>query len=76
MSLAERRKMVDREHTIVVDEAPVCPAGSEPLWSILPAQGGLGALALMPAVDRQYLETPFYGSRRMRVWLGATGGWW
>ena len=26
-------------------------------------------LALMQPMDRQYLETPFYGSRRMKVWL-------
>ena len=30
-------------------------------------------LALMQALDRQYLETPFYGSRRMRVWLAGEG---
>jgi putative transposase len=26
-------------------------------------------LAVMKAIDQQYLATPFYGSRRMRVWL-------
>ena len=30
-------------------------------------------LALMQAMDRQYLETPFLGSRRMRVWLERQG---
>ena len=30
-------------------------------------------LALMQAMDRQYLETPFYGSRRMKVWLERLG---
>ena len=30
-------------------------------------------LALMQAMDRQYLETPFYGSRRMRAWLEQQG---
>ena len=30
-------------------------------------------LFLMQAIDRQYLETPFYGSRRMRAWLGREG---
>ena len=30
-------------------------------------------LALMQAMDRQYLETPFFGSRRMRVWLERQG---
>ena len=26
-------------------------------------------LSLMGEIDRQYLETPFFGSRRMRAWL-------
>jgi putative transposase len=29
------------------------------------------ALELMALIDRQYLRTPFYGSRRMTVWLQA-----
>ena len=32
-------------------------------------------LALMKQIDQQYLVTPFYGSRRMRVWLGRQGRW-
>ena len=27
----------------------------------------------MKEIDRQYLETPFYGSRRMRAWLEREG---
>ncbi len=27
----------------------------------------------MDLMDRQYVKTPFYGSRRMRVWLGGQG---
>ena len=30
-------------------------------------------LELMRVIDRQYLETPFYGSRRMREWLQVQG---
>ena len=30
-------------------------------------------LSLMGEIDRQYLETPFYGSRRMKVWLERQG---
>jgi putative transposase len=30
-------------------------------------------LALMKQIDQQYLSTPFYGSRRMKVWLGRQG---
>jgi len=29
----------------------------------------------MKAIDQQYLATPFYGSRRMRVWLQRQGCW-
>jgi putative transposase len=31
------------------------------------------ALELMALLDRQYLRTPFYGSRRMTVWLQTQG---
>ena len=74
MSLAQRRKMVDQEH---------------PSWSMTRQCALLGVsrssiyyrpkgaseedLALMQAMDRQYLETPFYGSRRMRAWLERQG---
>ena len=30
-------------------------------------------LELMARMDRQYLKTPFYGSRRMKAWLPAEG---
>ena len=30
-------------------------------------------LALMKQIDQQYLATPFYGSRRMKVWLDRQG---
>ena len=30
-------------------------------------------LAVMKAIDHQYLVTPFYGSRRMTVWLNRQG---
>ena len=30
-------------------------------------------LSLMREIDRQYLATPFYGSRRMQVWLERQG---
>ena len=35
-----------------------------------PSLKDLGLIAMM---DRQYLKTPFYGSRRMRVWLRGQG---
>jgi putative transposase len=30
-----------------------------------------GDLELMALMDRRYLKTPFYGSRRIRVWLSG-----
>ena len=30
-------------------------------------------LELMALIDRQYLRTPFYGSRRMTAWLQTQG---
>ena len=30
-------------------------------------------LSLMGEIDRQYLETPFYGSRRLKAWLERRG---
>jgi putative transposase len=32
-------------------------------------------LELMKVIDKQYLDTPFYGSRRMSAWL-RKGGYW
>ena len=34
---------------------------------------GAYELELMALIDRQYLQTPFYGSRRMAAWLQAQG---
>jgi putative transposase len=34
---------------------------------------GACELELMALIDRQYLQTPFYGSRRMAAWLQAQG---
>ncbi len=32
-------------------------------------------MELMKLIDKEYLERPFYGSRRMGVWLGKQGYW-
>ncbi|SVE26729.1 uncharacterized protein METZ01_LOCUS479583, partial [marine metagenome] len=34
---------------------------------------GYNDAAVMKAIDHQYLVTPFYGSRRMTVWLNRQG---
>lgn len=38
-----------------------------------PAGPSAYELELMALMDRQYLKTPFYGSRRMKAWLEAEG---
>ena len=38
-----------------------------------PKEPDAGTLALMWLIDEQYLRTPFYGSRRMAVWLRRQG---
>ena len=38
-----------------------------------PAPADPAELALMGLIDRQYLRTPFYGSRRMAAWLRRQG---
>jgi putative transposase len=42
-------------------------------WHYQPAQASEENLCLMRLIDEQYLRTPFYGSRRMTVWLGQQG---
>jgi putative transposase len=38
-----------------------------------PACASLENLHLMRLMDEQYLKTPFYGSRRLTVWLNSRG---
>jgi putative transposase len=38
-----------------------------------PVEVGADELDLMALIDRQYLRTPFYGSRRMAAWLQTQG---
>ena len=74
MSLAQRRKMVDREH-LSLSMARQCALLGVSRSSLYyrPREASGEDMALMQAMDRQYLETPFFGSRRMRVWLERQG---
>ena len=74
MSRERRREMVDRRHpalSTVRQCALLCISRS----SLNYRRKGTCPenLAVMKAMDQQYLSTPFYGSRRMRVWLGRQG---
>ena len=46
--------------------------GIEPL-RLLPCRESEANEELMKAIDRQYIRTPFYGSRRMVIWLRGQG---
>ena len=74
MSLAQRRRMVDREHPSL-STARQCALLGVARSSLYyrPKEASGENLALMQAMDRQYLDTPFYGSRRMKVWLAREG---
>ena len=74
MSLAQRRKMVDREHPSLsmTRQCAVLGVSRSGLY-YRPREASGENPALMQAMDRQYLDTPFYGSRRMKVWLERQG---
>ena len=75
MSLAQRRGMVDRERPSL-STARQCALLGVARSSLYyrPREASGENLALMQSMDRQYLDTPFYGSRRMKVWLAREAG--
>ena len=46
-------------------------AGCQPGLGVVPTRAE--DLELMALMDRQYLKTPFYGSRKMKAWLLQQG---
>ncbi len=69
-----RRGMVDREHPKLSIARQCTLLGvSRSSYYYRPKAASEEDLSLMGEIDRQYLETPFYGSRRMRAWLGRHG---
>lgn len=74
MSLGRRRQMVDRGHPSlsVVRQCSLLGVSRSSLY--YRAKGASEEdLSLMQEMDRQYLETPFYGSRRMQACLERQG---
>ena len=74
MSPVRRREMVNREYPSlpIVRQCTLLGVSRSSLY--YRAKGASEAdLSLMREMDRQYLETPFYGSRRMKVWLDRQG---
>ena len=76
MSRERRREMVDREHPglSTVRQCALLGISRSGVY-YRPRAPSQKDLALMKQIDQQYLATPFYGSRRMKVWLGRQGHW-
>ena len=74
MSRCQRRAMIDREHPRLSQVRQCALLGiSRSSLYYQPTGAGAQDLELMALMDRQYLKTPFYGSRRMTVWLRTQG---
>ena len=74
MTPAQRRELTDRQHRhlSIVRQCQLMGVSRSSLY-YRPKGTPLGDLSLMQAMDRQYLETPFYGSRRMKAPLERQG---
>ena len=74
MSPGRRRQMVDRKHPTlpVVRQCDLLGVSRSTIYH-RPKGASEDDLFLMGEMDRQYLETPFYGSRRMKAWLERQG---
>ena len=70
MSLGKRRQLVDRDHRSLPITRQCALLGVSRSGLYYRSRGTLEEdLSMMQAMDRQYLETPFYGSRRMNDWV-------
>ena len=71
MAPAQRRELVDRQHRSlsIVRQCALLGVSRSSLH-YRPKETSRQDLSLMRELDRQYLETPFYGSRRMKASLG------
>ena len=74
MTPAQRRELVDRRHgsLSIVRQCALLGVSRSSLYH-RPKETSQQALSLMREMDRQYLETPFYGSRRMKASLDRQG---
>ena len=74
MSLARRRQLVDGEHQSLSIARQCALLGVSRSGLYYRPKGVTGEdLALMQAMDRQYLETPFYGVEAHESLVGASG---
>jgi putative transposase len=74
MSRAQRRTLVERENPgLAVSQQCRLLAVSRAAVYRNPAEASEQDRAIMALIDRQYLARPYYGSRRMAVWLATQG---
>jgi len=74
MSRQRRRELVDREHRTLSTVRQCTLLGiSRSSVYYRPRGPSRQDLAVIKRIDQQYLVTPFYGSRRMTVWLNRQG---
>jgi putative transposase len=65
--------MIDRDHQLsLVHQCSLLDVSRASVY-YRPAPTRAEDLELMALMDRQYLKTPFYGSRRMKAWLLGEG---
>ena len=74
MTPAQRHELTDRQHRhlSIVRQCQLMGVSRSSLY-YRPKETSQQDLSLMQAMDRQYLETPFYGSRRMKASLDRQG---
>ena len=74
MTPAQRRELTDRRHRhlSIVRQCQLMGVSRSSLY-YRPKETPPGDLSLMQAMDRQYLEAPFHGSRRMKASLVRQG---
>ncbi len=74
MSRQQRQGMIDRDHSrlSLVRQCTLLKISRGSLY-YQPVSTKAEDLELMALMDRQYLKTPFYGSRRMKAWLRVQG---
>ena len=66
--------MADREHPkLLIVRQYVLLGVSRTSRYYCPGAVSEENLSPMGEIDRQYLETPFYGTRRMKAWLESQG---
>ena len=73
MNRSLRQAMIDRGHKRLSLAGSTLLNISRASVYYRPVSTRAEDLELMARMDRQYLKTPFYGSRRMKAWLLAEG---